>query len=54
MKNIEALSTLEKDILLYALLYHMGMETRYQIMHLLPTVYNKVVGDEIMEVRNCK
>ena len=54
MKNIESLCTMEKDMLLYALLYFMSMETRHKIMRLLPTVYNKVVGDEIMEVTNTR
>lgn len=45
------LSVLERELLLHYLLYHLSMETRLKLMHDMPLIYNKAVGQEVMEVK---
>lgn len=47
----ENLSKFEMEIVLKFLLHHMTMELRYKFMETFPTMYNKLYGREIMEVK---
>ena len=42
----------EMEMLLKTAFHHLSMEQRRKVMLIVPLIYNKYVGEAVMEVRN--
>ena len=51
MVNPDSLTNFEKDLLIITLMYFLPIDMRHKLMAILPAIYNKVVGLDVMSVK---